>query len=89
MGEVVKLTDVPQVVRTSTYDNDIQQALKMRKDEALKINVAKGKKATNIGLALGQRIKTLGHGDKLHVSRVKDQVYILHGPMRTRKKIKK
>jgi hypothetical protein len=89
MGNVVKLTDVPQVVRTSTYDADIQQALKMRKDEALKIDVPKGKKATNIGLALGQRIKTLGHADKLHVSRVRDEVYVLHGPMRLRKKLKK
>lgn len=85
MGEIVKLSQVPQAVRSSSYDADIKQALQMGKDEALKIEVPPGRKATNVGMAVGQRIKTLGHGKELHVSKVKEEVYVLHGAMRTRK----
>lgn len=85
MGEIVKLSEVPQAVRSSSYDNDITQALKMTKDEAVRVTVPQGRKAMNIGMAVSQRIKTLGHADKLHVSKVQDKVYILHGSMRTRK----
>jgi len=82
MGKIVNVNDVPQIMRSSTYDTDIEQALKMGKDQALKVEIPSGRKAMNVGMALAQRIRTLKHDEELHVSRVKNEVYILHGAMR-------
>jgi hypothetical protein len=86
MGEIVKLSELPAGTRTSSYDADIEQGLRMREDEALKVEVPQGREAANIAVALSGRIKSLGHENKLHVSRKGDAVFILHGGVKKKGK---
>jgi hypothetical protein len=72
--------------RASTYDADIEMALKMEDNKAVQVDVPQGREAGNVGMALRARLVKLGHINKLHVSRAGDNVYILKGPSRTIKK---
>jgi hypothetical protein len=83
MGMIVKLSRRPQLIRATSYDPDIEKAIRMGKDEAYRVDVPEGKDVKNIALAISQSIKRKGWNDELHVSRTGDEVYILHGPMRT------
>jgi len=83
MGTIVKLKDVPEsALGASRYDGDIDQALKMGEDEALKIAVPADKDHKYIHMALAHRIKTRECQNKLHVRSVKGELYILHGAMK-------
>jgi hypothetical protein len=82
MGEIVKLSDLPQAVRTGSYDNEIKQALEMGQDEALKVEVPSKAEPTSVQVAIGQRIRKLGHDGEIKATKIEGQVYIVHGAMR-------
>jgi ribosomal protein S4E len=81
MGKIVSISDLPPpAVRAGRYDDDIKQALNMGKEQALEVTIEQGRKAANIGLAVRERVKRLGHEDRIHVEQRAGRVFIMHGP---------
>lgn len=93
MGKVISVSDLMPVTRSSDYDKDIEEALKMPTNSAYMIELGE-RKLDSVNVALRERIKKSGYSQRIHVEVRKGNdglkgVYILHGPSSNRPKVKK